>query len=124
MKYLLDSNIVIKLTMDLSAPLRRRAGECDADDMVTSAVALAEVYFGSANEKPPPAQQLAAFLERVEVLDFDCEAAKAYSTIPFKRGSFDRLIAAHALSRGLTVITDNEKHFANVLGLKVENWTR
>lgn len=109
--------------MDLSAPLRRRAAECDADEMVTSAVALAQVYFGSANEKPPPVEQLAAFLERVEVLEFDSEAAKAYATIPFKRGSFDRLIAAHALSRGLIVITDNEKHFADVSGLKVENWT-
>ena len=124
MKYLLDSNIVIKLTMDLSTPLRRRAGECDADDMVTSAIALAEVYFGSANEKPPPVKQLAAFLERVEVLTFDSEAAKAYATIPFKRGSFDRLIAAHALSRGLTVITDNVKHFADLPGLKVENWAQ
>ena len=123
MKYLLDSNIVIRLTMDLSVPLRQRVGECDADDMVTSAVALAEVYFGSANEKPPPVEQLTAFLECVEVLDFDSAAAKAYATIPFKRGSFDRLIAAHALSRGLTVITDNEKHFADVPGLKVENWT-
>ena len=124
MKYLLDSNIVIKLTMDLSAPLRRRAGECNADDMVTSSIALAEVYYGSANEKPPPVAQLAAFLDRVEVLDFDGEAARAYATIPFKCGSYDRLVAAHALSRGLIVITDNAKHFADVPGLKVENWTQ
>lgn len=109
--------------MNLSMPLRRRAAECDSDEMVTSAIALAEVLYGSANEKPPPVEQLAAFMERVEVLDFDIEAAKSYATIPFKRGSFDRLIAAHALSRGLTVVTDNEKHFVDVPGLKVENWT-
>ena len=43
--------------------------------------------------------------------------------LPFKRGSYDRLIAAHALSLGLTVVTGNTKHFADVPGLKVENWT-
>lgn len=123
MKYLLDSNIIIKLTMDLSPPLRRRAGDCDADDMVTSTVAFAEVLHGSVNEKPPPAEQLAAFLQRVEVLNFDVAAARAYARLPFKRASYDRLIAAHALSMGLTVVTDNVRDFADVPGLKVENWT-
>lgn len=123
MRYLLDSNIIIKLTMDLSPPLRRRAGECDADDIVTSAIALAEVLHGSVNEKPPPVDQLEAFFEKVEVLHFDIAAANAYAKIRFKRASYDRLIAAHALSRGLTVITENEKDFADVPGLKVENWT-
>ena len=43
--------------------------------------------------------------------------------LPFKRGSFDRLIGAHALSLGLTLITANQRHFADMPGLKVENWT-
>ncbi|MFZ1368469.1 MAG: VapC toxin family PIN domain ribonuclease, partial [Sphingorhabdus sp.] len=42
---------------------------------------------------------------------------------PFKRGNFDRLIAAHALSLGLTIISQNTRDFADVPGLKVENWT-
>jgi tRNA(fMet)-specific endonuclease VapC len=123
LKYLLDSNIIIKLTMNLSPPLRSRAGECDADDIVTSTVALAEVLHGSVNEKPPPIEQLTAFLQRVEVLSFDVAAAKTYARLPFKRASYDRLIAAHALSMGLTVVTDNVKDFADVPGLVVENWT-
>ncbi len=123
MKYLLDSNIIIKLTMDLSPPLRRRASECDTDDMVTSVIAFAEVLHGSVNEKPPPAEQLAAFSQRVEVLNFDIAAARAYAHLPFKRASYDRLIAAHALSLGLTVVTDNVRDFADVPGLVVENWT-
>ena len=122
LKYLLDSNIIIKLTMDLSPPLRRRAGECDADDLVTSTIALAEVLHGSVNEKPPPVDQLAVFMQRVEVLGFDLSAARAYSGLPFKRASYHRLIAAHALSLGLTVVTDNVKDFADVPGLVVENW--
>jgi tRNA(fMet)-specific endonuclease VapC len=50
-------------------------------------------------------------------------AARAYASIPFKRGTFDRLIAAQALSLDLTVISSNSKDFADVPGLKVENWT-
>jgi tRNA(fMet)-specific endonuclease VapC len=123
LKYLLDSNVIIKLTMDLSPPLRRRAGECYSDDLVTSTIALAEVLHGSVNEMPPPVEQLATFIERVEVLGFDLAAARAYAGLPFKRASYDRLIAAHALSLGLTVVTDNVKDFADVPGLVVENWT-
>ena len=44
-------------------------------------------------------------------------------TLPFRRGSYDRLIAAHALSHGLIIVTDNERHFADIPGLNVENWT-
>ena len=66
---------------------------------------------------------LRAFVEEVPVLDFDHKAALAYAQLPFKRASFDRLIAAHAMSNELIVVTGNEKDFADVPGLKVENWT-
>jgi tRNA(fMet)-specific endonuclease VapC len=122
-KYLLDSNIIVYLTMNSNYLVVRRAAECDEGDLVTSAVAYAEVAYGSLNEKQPAIDQLKAFVEEVPVLDFDYKAALAYAALPFKRGSFDRLIAAHALSHGLTVVTHNEKHFADVPGLKVENWT-
>ncbi|MCC5611674.1 type II toxin-antitoxin system VapC family toxin [Nostoc sp. CHAB 5834] len=122
-KYLLDSNIIVYLTMNSNERVVRRAAECDEGELVTSAVAYAEVAYGSMNEQPPAMEQLRAFVEEVPVLDFDYKAALAYATLPFKRGSFDRLIAAHALSHDLTVVTHNEKDFADVPGLKVENWT-
>jgi len=58
-----------------------------------------------------------------EVMPFDRDASLAYGGLPFRRGSFGRLIAAHALSLGLTLVTNNEADFADVPGLKVENWT-
>jgi tRNA(fMet)-specific endonuclease VapC len=122
-KYLLDSNIIVYLTMNSNERVVRRAAECEEGDLVTSAIAYAEVAYGSMNELPPAIDQLRAFVEEVPVLDFDYKAALAYATLPFKRGSFDRLIAAHALSHDLTVVTHNDKHFADVPGLKVENWT-
>ena len=50
-------------------------------------------------------------------------AAREYARLPFKRARFDRLLAAHALSLGVTIITNNESDFADVPGLTVENWT-
>lgn len=91
--------------------------------MVTSAIALAEVAYVSAQGMPPALDQLRSFLEEVPVLDFDLKAALAYASLPFRRASYDRLIAAHALSQELIVVTDNVTHFVDVPGLKVENWT-
>ena len=123
MKYLLDTNIIVALTINEDENVIRRAAACDAGDMVTSSIALAEVAFGTAQGQPPTMETLRDFLEEVPVLDFDHKAALAYAQLPFKRASFDRLIAAHALSNELTVVTGNEKDFADVPGLKVENWT-
>jgi tRNA(fMet)-specific endonuclease VapC len=122
MKYLLDSNILIALGLDANKSVSGRAADCDAGDMVTSAVAYSEVVHGSVRGKPPSFVGLQALIEEVPVLPFDELAARAYATIPFRRASYDRLIAAHALSLGLTVVTDNEADFADVPGLRVENW--
>lgn len=92
--------------------------------MVTSAIVYAEVVFGSARGKPPPLDKLHLLLEEVAVLDFDRAAATAYAAMAFRRGSYDRLIAAHAIACGLTVVTDNVAHFSTIPGLKVENWLR
>ena len=124
MKYLLDSNIIIRLVLGRGDVLRARAAACDDGDMVTSSIAFAEVAVGSHKGKLPILDRLQAFVEEVQVLDFDYKAALAYAELPFKRGSYDRLIAAHALSHGLTLVTDNVADFADMPGLTVENWTK
>ncbi len=123
MKYLLDSNILIALALAANEAVRVRAAACDDGEMVTSAVAYAEVAHGSVRDKPPPFDQLQILIEEVPVLPFDELAARAYAKIPFMRARYDRLIAAHALSLGLVVVTGNEADFADVPGLVVENWT-
>lgn len=124
MTYLLDSNILIRIAMGIGDELRRRVAQCDVGELVTSSIVLAEVALGSNKGRPPKLEQLRAIIEEVPVLDFDYKAALAYAALPFRRGSYDRLIAAHALSHDLTLITDNEQDFADVPALKVENWTR
>lgn len=124
MKYLFDSNIIIMTVLGVGEALQRRLAGCEEGDIVTSSIAYAEVAFGAVRGKPPAFEKLQAFVEEVIVLDFDYKAARAYATLPFKRASYDRLIAAHALSHDLTVVTDNPADFADVPGLKVENWAR
>lgn len=123
MKYLLDTNIIVALAENGDEKVVLRAAECDAGDMVTSSIALAEVAFGTERGDPPSLETLQAFVEEVPVLAFDYKAAMAYAQLPFKRASFDRLIAAHAVSQDLIVVTGNEKDFTDVPGLNVENWT-
>jgi tRNA(fMet)-specific endonuclease VapC len=120
---MLDANSVINLFSGEFPKLNARVASADAGDIVISTIAYAEVALGSENGKPPEPELLAAFVAQIPLVDFDAGAARAYARLPFKRGSFDRLIAAHALSLELTVISRNTKDFADVRGLKVENWT-
>ena len=59
----------------------------------------------------------------VPPLDFDEAAGLRHSCLPFRRNRIDWLIAAHAASAGLMLVTNNEADFDNVPGLEVENWT-
>lgn len=120
---MLDANSVINLFSAQFPKLNERVSNEAAGDIIISTIVYAEVALGSENGKPPEPELLAAFVAEIPVVEFDEAAAMAYSRLPFKRGSFDRLIAAHALSLGLTVISRNTSDFADVPGLNVENWT-
>ncbi len=123
MKYLLDATTIIHLLGGTRPILTARIAECDVGSLATSVIAFGEVALGTERGKPPLADALEGLLEEVILLPFDEAAARAYAKLPFRRASFDRLIAAHALSTGLVLITDNESDFADVPGLRVENWT-
>lgn len=124
MKYLLDSNVIIALVLGVGQHLRQRVAACNADDIVTSSIAFAEVAYGSLKGRPPAFQELQAFVEEIPVLDFDYKAALTYASLPFRRASYDRLIAAHALSHSLVLVTDNTADFSDLPELRVENWVR
>jgi len=123
-QFLLDTNICIYVLVDSTSIAARRVGECDEGIAVASAVSYAEALKGVRAGGPEAEATLARFFRRVPVLPFDEKAALAYAHLPFRRGSFDRLIAAHALSLGLVLVTNNERDFRNLPGLRVENWAR
>lgn len=103
--------------------LTERIEACAPGDIGISAVSFAEVMIGTERGKPPPPDVVDAFLNAIPLLPFDEAAAREYARLPFKRARFDRLLAAHALSLGATIVTNNEADFADVRGLRVENWT-
>jgi tRNA(fMet)-specific endonuclease VapC len=121
--YLLDANTIIHLLGETRPKLIARVAQCDAGSLATSTIAFAEVALGTELGKPPMADLLEGFIEEVILLPFDEAAARIYATLSFRRASFDRLIAAHAIATNLILVTDNEADFADVPGLKVENWT-
>ena len=122
--FLLDSDICIYVLQGLSEPVRRRIEAREPGEIVTSAVAYAEVMRGVERRDAAAVAKAEALFRVIEILPFDRRAAATYVSMPFKRTSYDRLIAAHALSLGLTFVTDNEKDFNKVAGLRVENWTK
>jgi len=121
--HLLDTNCSIYLLRGSHTALTARVAEADAGSLAISSVSFAEMAVGY-GKRIHEAPEIAGFLEEVSLLPFDEAAAKLYGTLSFRRGSFDRLIAAHALSLDLTLVTNNERDFADVPGLRIENWTR
>jgi len=122
-RYLIDANCAV-YAMDLgNERLKARIAETTAGEIAISVISYAEVAYGTHVGKPPAPEVLEAFVTAIPLLPFDEAAARAYAQLPFKRARFDRLLAAHALSIGATVISNNEADFADVTGLKVENWT-
>ena len=122
--FLLDSNICIYVLEGLSESARRRIESFAPGQIVTSAVAYAEVMRGLDRGDVDAVGKAERLFRIIEVLPFDRTAAESYLGIPFKRASYDRLIAAHALALGLTLVTNNERDFGAIPGLKVENWAQ
>ncbi len=127
---MLDTNICIYAIKGGNTCLDQRLDECETGDLVMSAITLGELEAGFAKSAAPDAarQQAAAVFQAVTVVPFDETAARAFGQVkseaPAKRGAYDRQIAAHAISLGLTLVTNNERDFQGVSRLGVENWTR
>jgi tRNA(fMet)-specific endonuclease VapC len=122
-RYLIDANCVIFALADAASPVTQRIALSEPGTLAISAITLAEVALGSQRGKPPPSDALDALVAAVPLVPFDEAAARLYATLPFRRGRFDRLLAAHALSLGATIVTNNVADFSDVPGLVIEDWT-
>nr|WP_281397112.1 type II toxin-antitoxin system VapC family toxin [Sphingobium boeckii] len=119
----MDSNACIYILEGLSIPLRQRVEALEPGRIVTSSIVYAEVMRGIDRDDQEANAKASRLFELIPALAFDTNAAEVYRCIPFKRGKFDRLIGAHALSLGLTVITNDISDFDDIPGLNIENWT-
>jgi tRNA(fMet)-specific endonuclease VapC len=131
MKLMLDTNICINLIRDRPSALVERIASHAVGDIGISAVTLAELEYGvSKSSRPAPNREaLDQFVSPLEVAPFDREASAAYgklrATLEKKGrsiGAMDMLIAAHAISLDLQLITHDVRDFGGVPGLRVEDW--
>jgi tRNA(fMet)-specific endonuclease VapC len=95
-----------------------------------SAITLAELHYGAARRKSPKLDRLIeTFVASITVMVFDDRCATVFGRMASELadagspiGDFDVLIAAHAVTLDLTLVTNNAKHFGRVRGLRTENW--
>lgn len=121
--FLLDTDCSIYAMLGTHPRLRERLAKCGPGEVAISAITFAEIVMGENLGYPPDREAIEDFISVVPILPFDEAAGRAYANLPSRRASFDRLIAAHALAIDATVVTNNEADFADVPGLKIENWT-
>ena len=132
MIYMLDTDICIYIIKRKPLGVLKRLESIDPDQLSMSAITFAELMNGAKKSQRVEANvsRLDALGEILEICSFDKQAAVAYGNVRSsleKRGEvigpYDLLIAAHALSLDRTLVTNNEKEFKRVEGLKVDNWT-
>jgi tRNA(fMet)-specific endonuclease VapC len=121
--FLLDANICIYVLADAGGVPARRVQSHEEGSVVTSSIVYAEVMRGIPASEGAALESARRLFRFVEPLAFDRAAAERYADLPFRRASFDRLLAAQALSLDLVLVTNNGRAFADIPGLKVENWT-
>jgi tRNA(fMet)-specific endonuclease VapC len=131
MKVLLDTNICIYIIKQHPDSVIKKLASFPVGDIGISVITLAELEYGASKSSRPVQNRKAMelFVSPLEVAAFDRGATVVYGRIRAlleKKGrligSMDLLIAAHALSLGVRLASNNVKEFKRVPGLRVENW--
>ena len=132
MKYLIDTNICIYIMNKRPVGVIKKFKQFELGEVGISTITVSELQYGVAKSthRKENQQRLEQFTAPLEILTYDEMAAEAYGDIRFQLekdglpiGPLDLLIAAHALSQNLILVTNNDKEFRRITGLKVENWT-
>lgn len=130
LRYMLDTNLCIRVLRDRPAGLRERFN-AEAAALCISSITLAELLYGAEKSARPveTRHQVEGFAARLTVLPFDDVAAAHYGNIRAELeckgqviGPYDLMIAGHARSKGLVVVTGNLGEFTRVAGLRAEDW--
>lgn len=130
-RYLLDANIVIYIRQKRPEAVLHRLERLRAGEAAISVIAYGELLYGAMKsaQRESGLQRLREISESIPALPLPEKAAEIYGFIRADLesrgetiGNNDLWIAAHALASGLTLVTNNEKEFRRVRGLKVQNW--
>jgi tRNA(fMet)-specific endonuclease VapC len=130
-RFLLDTNICIYIQRQRPANVLTRFQKLEPGDAAISVITWGELLYGAEKSKQrrKALELLAEFKTFVPVLPIPETAGNAYGIIRATLesqgrpiGNNDLWIAAHAKAAGLTVVTNNEREFRRIAGLKVQNW--
>jgi tRNA(fMet)-specific endonuclease VapC len=130
-KFLLDTNVCVDYLNRRFASVVERIQRSSPEEICLSSVVVAELRYGAdrSGKKAQNHQRLDLLTSYIQCVDFDVTAARVYgrvrSALEAKGtpiGPYDMMIAAHTLSLGLILVTDNEDEFQRVAELKIENW--
>ncbi|MFH2066648.1 MAG: type II toxin-antitoxin system VapC family toxin [Pseudomonadota bacterium] len=131
MKYLLDTNMCIYIMNERPSDVIHKFKKIKIGEIGVSTITISELQYGIAKSKQREKNQirLDEFIVPLEILPYDAAAAKTYGQIRHQLenigkpiGPLDLLIAAHAMSQKLTIVTNNDKEFKRIPNLKVVNW--
>lgn len=131
MTYMLDTNICIYVMNNRPEKVLKRFRDALDSGLCISSITLAELEYGMQHSSNPAKneQALLRFLAPISILPFGPAAASEYGAIRAKLqaagkpiGPLDMLIAAHAKSEEMVLVTNNVQEFARVEGLEIENW--
>ena len=133
MRYMLDTNILVYVINARAhhQDVLDRFDLQDPTDLVVSSITFAELRFGieKSQQREASRKTLQRALNALNVIPFDSTAAETYGALRADLeatgkpiGPLDTLIAAHALSLNLTLVTANIREFSSVRRLRVENW--
>lgn len=133
MKYMLDTNICIYVIKHKPPEAIKNFLKHDPDDMCISSITYCELMHGVEKSQAKERNRLAVtlFLSAISILSFDSHAAEEYGKIraDLERkgtpiGPMDMLIAGHARSEGLILVTNNTREFFRVEDIEIEDWTK
>lgn len=133
MRYLLDTNICIYLIKQKPPKVLARFQTLALSDIGISSITLAELEYGvyKSQQQEKNRNALMQFLIPLEIVEFDQAAAQIYGVIRSDLekkglviGAMDMLIAAHALSLGVTLVSNNLREFSRIPNLSFENWAQ
>ena len=132
LRYLLDTDTCIYTIKNRPESVRHVFNENDGA-MSISSITLMELVYGAQKSASVSRnlKTIEGFVQRLETLDFDTNAAHHAGDIRAELartgqpiGPYDTMIAGHARSRGLILVTNNSREFSRVSGLRTENWTQ
>ncbi len=128
--YLLDTNILSDLIKHPAGVVAQRIASVGEAAICTSIIVACELRYGSSKKGSPVlSEKIELLLSMIDVLPLEADADQHYGVIRSALetagtpiGANDMLIAAHTLSQGLTLVTNNTREFSRVDGIKLENW--